>query len=495
VPERIYRLIVRTRPRAPPHANAFRNDMEFNRLHRRAEDRALTRGRPLKAHLVAAAFGLLSLAAAAPSMAADWPQFGQTPVHANAIRSERAFTPENAGTLVVKWNADMGMNTSDEGGAVIADDRLFVTGFDGRLSAFAIGGCGMDVCEPLWQGVTDNDITTTPAVKGDRVVVSSADRFIHVFDVNGCGLATCSALWRGRLSSGAIDSSPTIAGGFIYVGDLGGQLSVFPMKGCGQDICDPVWTAHAGPHEVMNSTPAVSGGFVYIQTTFNTDNDSSGSLHVYPDGCGASKCKEAWSAELGGQTGKATGPLLAFGKVFVASSRRFGKRNTHDHVFAFDASGCGMGVCQPVQIFNAGPDGVASSLAVSGHMLFASTNKSSDPNTVGVVMAFDIAKCGLRCDPVWEGINFTEGFLSAPVVTHGIVFVGKGPADFVDSGLFAYDVNGCGQKLCRALTLVKASNFGNYVGAPLAVADDRIAFVNNDNDANRSQVTVIGLPD
>jgi hypothetical protein len=61
--------------------------------------------------------------------------------------------------------------------------------------------------------------------------------------------------------------------------------------------------------------------------------------------------------------------------------------------------------------------------------------------------------------------------------------------------VFAFDANGCGQKICRALTLVRPSDSGFYLGAPLAVARDRIAFVSNDNNLNRSQVTVIGLPD
>jgi outer membrane protein assembly factor BamB len=445
---------------------------------------------------VAAALGLSALACLVPATAADWPQFGRTPRHTNANPSERAFTPENVATLEVKWNADMGANVAVQGGPVIAGGGLFVAGFDGMLKAYDIAGCGAAVCPPLWQGRTDNDITTTPAVSGGRVVVSSADRFIHVFDASGCGAGICDALWRGRLGAGAIDSSPTIAGGFIYVGDLSGQLSVFAFDGCGQDVCDPVWTAHAGPHEVLTSTPAVAGGSVFIQTTFNTDNDTSGRLLVFPDGCGAATCEVAWSARLGGQTGNATGPLIALGKVFVGSSRRFGiHRNPREHVLAFDASGCGTAVCEPVQFFDVGPEGVDSSLALAGHMLYASTDTSTDPNTAGVVMVFDIAQCGVHCKPAWTGVNFIDGFVSAAVVTQDVVFVGKGPALDIDAGVFAFDARGCGQALCRALTLVRPSDSGNYIGAPLAVAHDRIAFVNNDNNLNRSQVTVIGLPD
>jgi outer membrane protein assembly factor BamB len=445
--------------------------------------------RGLGAALVA--FAALALA---PAQAADWTQFGRLVTHRNSNPSEKAFTPGNVATLEVKWNADMGANTSTEGGAVIAGKRLFVAGFDGRLSAFDLDGCGADVCEPLWQGTTRNDITTTPAVAGNRVIVSSADRFIHVFDVAGCGAATCTALWRGRLSNGPVDSSPAIAGGFIYVGDLAGQLSVFALDGCGATVCDPVWTGHAGPHESMNSTPAVWGGSVFVQTTISTPDDVTGRLLVFPDGCGHSTCDVAWSAGLGGQAGKASAPVVALGKVFVGSSRRFGRPNQKDHVFAFNAPGCGLSVCEPIQVFEAGPNGIDTTPAVAGHTLYVSTNSSFDLNTVGVVMAFDIELCGVRCTPEWTGINFTEGFLSAPVVTGDVVFVGKGPALDVDAGVFAFDAHGCGKKLCRSLTLVRPSDSGNYLGAPLAIARDRIAFVSNDNNANRSEVSVIALP-
>ena len=100
-------------------------------------------------HHLVAALGALALAASVPALAADWPQFGQTPKHGNANPSERAFTPDNVGSLVVKWNANMGSNVSTEGGAVIAGQRLFVAGFDGRISAFDIDGCGADVCDPI----------------------------------------------------------------------------------------------------------------------------------------------------------------------------------------------------------------------------------------------------------------------------------------------------------------------------------------------------------
>lgn len=439
----------------------------------------------------------LLIALGAPAAAADWSQLGRSAAHLNTNPSEQAFTPANVARLAVAWEGDMGANTAAEGGAVIAGTRVFVAGFDGRLSAFDLAGCGALACAPLWQGRTNNDITGTPAVAGDRVLVASADRFLHVFDARGCGTALCTALWRGRLSNGAIDSSVSVSGDFAFVGDYGGRLSAFALAGCGQDVCDPAWTAQAGAHEQMNSSPTVGAGMVFVQTTISTPSDMTGRLLVFPAaGCGAASCAPLWSADLGGPAGTTSSPLVAGSEVIVGSSRRFGGPNHRDHLFAFPAAGCGAPVCAPTRSFDVGPDGIDTTPAVSGHMLFASTNASPDPNTVGVVAAFDLATCSGRCKAAWVGINFTEGFESSPVVVGDVVFVGKGPASGIDidAGVFAFDARGCGKALCTSLALVVPSPDAFYLGAPLAVARDRIAFVSNDNAAGRSIVSVMALP-
>ena len=439
----------------------------------------------------------LLLALGAHAEAADWPQFGRTAAHLNTNPSEQAFTPANVAKLAIAWEGDMGANTVAEGGAVIAGARIFVAGFDGRLSAFDLAGCGASVCEPLWQGRTNNDITSTPAVAGGHVLVASADRFLHVFDADGCGAALCTALWRGRLSNAAIDSSVTVSGDFAFVGDYGGRLSVFALGGCGQAVCDPVWTAQAGAHEQMNSSPTVGAGMVFVQTTISTPNDMTGRLLVFAAaGCGAATCAPLWSADLSGPAGTTSSPLVAGAEVIVGSSRRFGGPNRRDHLFAFAAAGCGSSICLPTRSFDVGPDGIDNTPAVAGTMLFASTNTSPNPNTVGVVAAFDLAACSGRCKAAWVGINFTEGFESSPVVVGDVVFVGKGPASGIDidAGVFAFDARGCGKPLCTSLALVVPSPDAFYLGAPLAIARDRIAFVSNDNAGERSIVSVMALP-
>ena len=58
----------------------------------------------------------------------------------------------------------------------------------------------------------------------------------------------------------------------------------------------------------------------------------------------------------------------------------------------------------------------------------------------------------------------------------------------------AFDARGCGKPLCTSLALVVPSPDAFYLGAPLAIARDRIAFVSNDNAGERSIVSVMALP-
>jgi outer membrane protein assembly factor BamB len=471
----------------------------------------------LRSLVVAGAVFVITAAMAAPS--GDWPQFGRGARHLGTNPSENTFTAANVAGLRVAWAGHFGDNNATEGGAVIADSRIYVTDFDGRLSAFDLAGCGTASpeslraahagirpwggpaasCEPLWRGRTRNDITSTPAVAHGLVYVASADRFLHAFDAAGCGAALCDAVWRGRLQSASIDSSVTVSGGLAFVGDFGGRLYAFAATGCGAAVCDPLWTAQAGPHEQLTSTPAVGDGHVFIATTFDTPDDRTGRLLVFSlADCSPTACTPAWTADLGGPAGRTAAPLVAHGKVFVGSGKRFGGPNTKDHLFAFSSSGCGGAmVCLPVQVFDVGEEGLDGAPALSGHMLFASTNTSPILSTVGVVAAFDVAACGARCPPRWTGVNFTEGFVSPPVVVGEVVFVGKGPASGIDidSGVFAYDARGCGTaKTCRALTLVVPGPQQFYLGAPLAVAHGRVAFVSNDNTNGASNVVVLSLP-
>jgi len=445
---------------------------------------------------------VLSLAAPPSARADAWQAFQFNAGHPGFNASETVFTPDNVKSLDIAFKAHFGSDAASEGGAVIdANGQIFVAGFDGKLSAFDLAGCGAGSCEPLWQGSSDGaDFTSTPAATADEVLIASADHFLHAFPARGCGHEQCDSLWRGQLSSASIDSSVAVAGGFAFVGDFAGRLSVFALGGCGHAICQPLWTGLSGPNEQMNSAPAVGNGFVFVQTTIATETDTTGRLLAFPlAGCGQSTCTPTWTADLGGPAGITASPLVLPGKVIVGSERRTGNQlDGGKHLFAFDAAGCGKSVCKPVQVFGGVSEGVGTTPATSvdGNTLFVATNQSIGRNTVGVLSAFDLAHCGAHCKPIWAGINRNQGAISPPAVAGDVVFVGKGPASFLqnDAGVFAFDARGCGKTHCKALKFVQAAPRSVYFGAPLAIADGRITFVSTDFDTLASNVSVLALP-
>jgi outer membrane protein assembly factor BamB len=464
----------------------------------RAADAQHTLNQARRCRMLSVVAGLLVSTAAAAADNGDWPQFGRTPRHLNVNPTEHSFTPSNIINLRVAWKGHFGNNASTEGGAVIANGMAYVAGFDGMLSAFALDGCGAESCEPLWQGRTANDISSTPAVAGGLVLVGSADRFLYAFAASGCGLRTCHPVWKGRLRDGVLESSVAVAGGVAYVGDFGGRLYAFAANGCGRPVCNPLWTGQAGPNEHLLSSPAVGQGSVFIGSSSFTPRDFTGRLLVFPaQGCGQPTCKPTWTANIGGPMGRTGSALVAGDTVYIGSTRRFGGPNGRDHLFAFAARGCGTRVCRPLRSYDVGPDGTDTTPALANGILFATTQVSPSPNRVGVVAAFRANGCGLaRCPPVWTGVSSTFGFNSSPVVTGGIVFVGQGPASGIniDSGVFSFRASGCGAIVCEALSLTLAGPDQGYLSAPLAVAHGRIGFVSNDNADGHSNLYMMSLP-
>src|SRR5215472_17895861 len=143
----------------------------------------------------------------------------------------------------------------------------------------------------------------------------------------------------------------------------------------------------------------------------------------------------------GGPAGSTAAPAVTRNTVYTTSGTLFGNGvNTNFHLRAFPAAGCGAKTCKPLRTYDTGDGGAEGAPAVSGTMVFATTQASPDPNSLGVVAAYPAAGCGKpQCEPLWTGINFESGFASPPSVVNGVVFVGKGPATTVpvDAGAFA----------------------------------------------------------
>jgi outer membrane protein assembly factor BamB len=418
-----------------------------------------------------------SPAAGAPAVS-SWPQFGRTPAHPNDAPAETAFTQRTVGSLAEAWRANFGTNASSFGGAAVVGGIAYIAGSDGVLSAFSTAACAAGSCKPLWTGKTDG-IFGTPAVAGGRVFVGSNDHFLYAFRAGGCGAPTCAPLFRGQVTD-AILGGVSVTGGVAYVGDFGGTVYAFPAAGCGRAVCAPSWTAPSGPDETITTTPAVGGGHVFVSTFFNTPDDFSGRLHSYAaGGCGRKTCKPEWTADLLGPTDNGLSPLVSGGTVFAGSSTRFAETpNGPLHLFAFAVDGCGRKTCKPLRSYRTGDSDLTGGIALSGGILYASSQSTPDPfNTVGVVTAFPASGCGGKpqevCDPLWTGINFASGSESPPVVTGDVVFVAKGPASGfpVDEAVLSYPARGCGAEICLPLSFTSLGDEQFYLGQPLAVAD------------------------
>jgi Ca2+-binding RTX toxin-like protein len=447
------------------------------------------------------------------SLSNDWPQFQQDSAHGGQNLLETSFTPANvASPLAIAWKGHFGDGVADESGAVEAGGFVYVgdagsePDFAGKVSVFHADGCGGPAggsCEPIWQGLTGANITTTPAVGGGFVLVASraatADNspFLFAFPAGGCGAPTCGPTWRGVLQNAVVDSSPAIANGIAYLGDFGGRFYAFDMAACAAAHsmnCKPLWTGQVGPEEELTTAPVVGPHFVVIGSFLVDPDFFGGKVNAFRiGGCGQKAgvpCAPAWTADL---ASPASGQTIAGSTLYVGAGAG---------AFAFPEAGCGASVCKPLRTYDLMDSGALGAPVVSGDTLLVSSQATPDPTTIGVVSAFSASgakgcKSGV-CEPQWTGVNFGSGFESSPAVAGGVVFVGKAPASGfpVDAGVFTYDLRGCGASnaVCPALALTQAGQNQFNLGAPLSVARSTVYFVSNDNDDNHSNVYAFTLP-
>jgi len=114
----------------------------------------------------------------------------------------------------------------------------------------------------------------TNAESAQYLITGSNDGNLYAFAVGcGSGGATCDPLWVGAApDNSAMYSSPAVTGGVVYIGSSDGTLYAFAVGGCPATatggvtpagttgLCTPVWVGHTGGD--VSSSPAVSGGVV-----------------------------------------------------------------------------------------------------------------------------------------------------------------------------------------------------------------------------------------
>jgi outer membrane protein assembly factor BamB len=380
--------------------------------------------------------GLANLSPAQASMPASpgsgrfvpqWRQFRFDGLRTGFNRFEHTLTSANVPQLDVAWQAKLGELVFSSSPAVV-EGVVYIGSSDGRLWAYPASGCGADLCTtPLWQSVAMGQIVDSPTVANGIVYVGSQTSFdsaagrLDAFAARGCGAPVCAPLWQGLAGKQSIlESSPAVGGGFVYVGAFDGRLYAFPARGCGKAICVPAWTGATGGS--IESSPTVSGGVVYI-------GSDDGRLYAFAaGGCGRPQCAPLWSADLGSAT-FASSPAIANGIVYIGAAHSLS---------AFAADGCGAPTCDPLwqavdenEFFNGSP-AIAYGRVYIGYQ-------------TGLA-AFSADGCGAAlCDPLWLlfGVGFQAAVESSPTVANGVVYAGRNTGE-----VLAWSAEPCGSFVC-----------------------------------------------
>ena len=364
------------------------------------------------------------------SVPVDWTRFRFDQNHTGVQPFENVLNPSNVPTLQLAWQAQLG-SLVDYSSAAVVSGVAYIGSSDGRLWAFPANGCGQEICTaPLWTSTTLGQIVDAPTVANGLVYVGSQTSpdsnagKLDVFREGGCGHAVCAPLWQGRAGAQSIlQSSPAVAGGFVYVGSYDGKLYAFKANGCGAKLCQPLWTGATGGH--IESSPTVSGNTVFI-------GSNDGILYAFPAaGCSSPTCQPRWTG-LTGETIYDSSPAVADGTVYIGSAH---------HLSAFPLAGCSSTRCQPLWQGSYQSDFVNGSPAVFGGRVYIGLEFA-----VGV---FSAAGCGhTDCTPEW--LNFGTGtqadILSSPTIANGVVYAGKNNGD-----VLAWTADPCGQFICNEI--------------------------------------------
>jgi outer membrane protein assembly factor BamB len=403
--------------------------------------------------VVATVATLIPTATAAPAGTVDWPHFRFDTRHTGFQPFETQIGLHNVSMLRLTWEDQLGNFVSSS--PAIVDGVAYVASSDGRLWAVDADGCGQQICtEPLWTGVGIGQALDSPAVAGGMVYIGSQTSFssndgkLNAFRADGCGHPTCEPEWQGLAGKESIlDSSPAVASGTVFVGSYDGALYAFDADGCGQRRCPALWKATTGGP--IESSPTVVNGVVYI-------GSNDGFLYAFDaDGCGQRRCHALWKGAARGPI-FASSPAVTKGRVFVASAQRLA---------AFDANGCGHARCEPLWLGRHGEDFFGGSPAIHRGKIYIGLESS-----LGV---FDANGCGdATCQPLW--IDFAGGeqaiVASSPAIANGVVYVGRNTGE-----VLAFPLTGCGDPVCfNELWSGKPEGSSQVMDSSPAVVDGRV---------------------
>ena len=229
----------------------------------------------------------------------NWNQFRFNSGHTGFNPLEHTLNVDNVSFLSLGFEAELGDPVFSSSPAVVGD-VAYIASRDGTLWAFPADGCRDSICsKPLWKSAPLGQIIDSPTVANGIVYIGSQtspdnnDGKLSAFAAGGCGKEVCAPLWQGEAGKDAIlESSPTVADGLVYIGAFDGRLYAFPANGCDALVCQPAWIGSTGGS--IESTPTVSDGIVYI-------GSDDGFLYAFKgSGCNQPRCQPLWRGELAG---------------------------------------------------------------------------------------------------------------------------------------------------------------------------------------------------
>ena len=369
---------------------------------------------------------------ARPNASVDWPQFRFDDRHTGANPFETTLNKNNVPSLGPAWQAQLGDLVNFSSPAVVGG-VAYIGSSDGQLWAYRAGGCGQFLCtRPLWHSVNLWQILDSPTVANGMVYVGSQtsadsnDGKLDVFSAGGCDKPVCAPLWRGLAGTESIlESSPAVASGVVYVATHAGRLFAFDATGCGRAKCKPLWTGQTGGS--VESSPTVVGGVAYI-------GSDDGKLYAFDaNGCGRANCRAMWTGSLGnGNSAFGSSPAVANGVVYIGSAH---------NLAAFDANGCGKATCQPLWQAPDQSNFYGGSPAVSGGRVYIGLESG--------LAVFSASGCGKpTCSRLWLdfGAGAQAAVESSPTVAGGVVFAGRNTGE-----VLAWKAGPCGASTCDAI--------------------------------------------
>ncbi|MBV9991363.1 MAG: PQQ-binding-like beta-propeller repeat protein [Alphaproteobacteria bacterium] len=350
------------------------------------------------------------LAASVAQPPVEWTHFRFDEKHTGRQPFETKLNPDTIRSAGPLWQGELNGELVDYSSPAVAGGFVYIGNVDGQLVVYPADGCGAEFCgQPAWRSTNLAQIMDSPTVVNGIVYVGSQssqdsnDGKLNAFDAAGCGQAVCAPLWQGDAGTESIlQSSPVVWKGLVFVGSFGGKLFAFDADGCGRQLCRPVWTGILGG--ATESTPVVFKGVVYVGA-------DDGKLYAFnAKGCGKKNCAPLWTGALQGSA-LASSPAIYKSKIYIGGQHGLS---------VFDASGCGQASCAPLWQTTDGDNFFGGSPAIAGGRVYLPEESQID--------VYDADGCGQAMCPtkaILFGSGMQDGIASSPTVANGVVYAGR----------------------------------------------------------------------